>query len=45
MHSHKGWFDHRFYDQITLKRMYNQIRKLYVKLHVKKIISKIYAKS
>ena len=43
MHSYKG--DWSIDNQTTLIRMYKQIRKLYLKLHVKKIVSKIYAKS
>ena len=31
-----GWFEHRSYDQTTLMRMYKQIRKLHLKLHLKK---------
>ena len=43
MHSHKsGW---SIDDQTTPIRMYKQIRKLPLKLHLKKIVSKIYAKS
>ena len=25
MHSHKGWFDHRSYDQTTLTRIQNKL--------------------
>ena len=32
-------------DQTTLMKIYKQIRKLRLKLHLKKITSKIYAKS
>ena len=39
------WFDLKFYGQTTLKRMSKQTRKLHVKLYLKKITSKIYAKS
>ena len=39
------FFEHRPYDQTTLMRMYKQIRKLHTKLHIKKITSKICAKS
>ena len=40
MHSHKGGSEHRSYDLY-----YDQIRKLHLKLHLKKITSKLYAKS
>ena len=39
------WFDLKSYGQTTLKRMSKQTRKLHVKLYLKKITSKIYAKS
>ena len=41
MHSHKGGLT---IDLTTLMRMYKQIRKLHLKLPLKKITSKIYAK-
>ena len=43
MHSYKGGWS--IDDQTTLKRMYKQIRKLRLKLHLKTIVSKMYAKS
>ena len=47
MHFHKVWFYHRPYDQTIVMKIYKQIRKLHLKLHLKKITSKskIYAKS
>ena len=42
MHSYKGGLS--IDDQTTLIRMYKQIRKLQLKLHLKKITSNIYAK-
>ena len=42
MHSHNVGLT---IDLTTLMRMYKQIRKLHLKLHLKKITSKIYAKS
>ena len=41
MHSHEGGWN--IDDQTTLIRMYKQIRKLHLKLHLKKTTSKIYA--
>ena len=40
----KGWFDHRYSAQTTFVRIYKQIRKLDLKLHLKEITPKIYAK-
>ena len=43
----QGWFDHRsgVLYQNPLMRIYKQIRKLHLKLYLKEITSKIYAKS
>ena len=35
MHFHTGWFDHSSYDQTTTIRIYKQIRKLHLQLHLK----------
>ena len=37
--------DHKSYNQTTFMRMYKQIGKLHLKLHLKKITFKVYAKS
>ena len=45
IHSHKGGLTIVLMVKPPLMKMYKQIRKLNLKLHLKKITSKIYAKS
>ena len=45
IHSHKGGLTIGLTVKPPLMRMYKQVRKLNVKLHLKKITSKVYAKS
>ena len=45
MHSHKGSLSIDLMIKPPLLSMYNQIRKLHLKLHLKKIASKVYVET